>query len=218
TGEAIATQGASLDANGNYATSFDIEARQDLPSDGRNRRLRITAVDLEGKMRHECVPKRSSLVYLVAAVRNGPDFPLLAGTTRILLGGNYLGRGAIRNIAPGEEFDLALGVDAAVTVDRTMVRRRNDSSGSQWESEVAWDLRVSNHRREPVRVTLRDQLPISPDEDVSVRLRDVTPRTTGDPDIDGALEWKLAIPAGEERTASFRYEVKYPSNRRPRNL
>lgn len=214
----MATPEAVVTSTHDLATSFDIEARQDLPSDGRSRRLRIAVVDAEGEVRHECAPKQSTQVHLVATVRNRSDYPLLRGSTRIVLGGSELGRGTMESVAPGEEFDLALGVDPSVSVERRMVRRRDDSSGSQWASDVTWGLRVTNHRREEVRVKVRDQVPLSPDEDVSVRLHDVEPDPAEDPMEDGLLLWNLAVPAGEERNATFRYEVKYPPSKRPRNL
>jgi uncharacterized protein (TIGR02231 family) len=210
--------GAVVTSTHDLATSFDIEARQDLPSDGRSRRLRIAVVNAEGEVRHECAPKQSTQVYLVATVRNRSDYPLLRGSTRIVLGGSDLGRGTMESVAPGEEFDLALGVDPSVSVERRMVRRRDDSSGSRWASDVTWGLRVTNHRREEVRVKVRDQAPLSPDEDVSVRLHDVEPDPAEDPIEDGMLLWNLTVPAGEERNATFRYEVKYAPSKRPRNL
>jgi uncharacterized protein (TIGR02231 family) len=218
TEEAIAVPPSVLRASGVFATSFEIAARQNLPSDRRSRRLRITSVDVDGEIRHESVPKLAPHVFLIASVRNSSDYPMLAGPSRILLGGNFLGRGEIENVAPGQEFDLSLGVDRAVTVERKVARRQDDESGSRHESEIAYALEVANHRDVPVKVTLRDQIPISPDKDVSVRLRKAEPELVSKPDDDGFLEWTQVVPPGDRQTTTFRYEVKYPAGRRPPNL
>lgn len=215
---AINTTESVLDASGVFATSFEIPNRQDLPSDGRSRRLRITSFDVEGEVEHESVPKLSPRAFLVASVRNSSDFPMLPGPTRVLLGGNFVGQGSLGAVAPGQEFDLPLGVDHAVTVERKVVRRRDDESGSRRESATGLLIEVTNHRRAAVTLTLRDQVPISADEDVQVRVRDVEPAPVAKPGAEGLLEWKLEIPAGERREARFGYEVKYPSDRKPRNL
>jgi uncharacterized protein (TIGR02231 family) len=205
-------------ASGAFATTFDVPSRQDLASDGRTRRMHVGTVRLEGEVAHECVPGLSPHAFLVAAVRNASDLPLLAGASRVILGGQFVGRGRIEDVAPGQEFDLALGVDRAVEVERKLVARERDASGSRHESRARYRIEVTNHRTEPIRLTLRDRVPLSPDEDVDVRVRDVEPKPAADGDEDGILVWSLDVAPGARETAEFGYEVRYPAGRRPLNL
>jgi uncharacterized protein (TIGR02231 family) len=208
----------AIRGEGELAVSFGIPEPQTLPSDGRSRRVGIASFEVEGEFRHESAPKVEPHVFLVASVRNSSELPMLSGVTRVILGGAFLGHGHVDNAAPGERFPLSLGVDRAVTVKREVVRRRDDRSGSRHESEVALRIAITNGRRVPVTLTLRDQLPVSPDADVAVRVREVEPEPAGAASDDGLLEWTLEIPGGGRQDVDFGYLVRYPSDRRPANL
>ncbi|MGH2571068.1 MAG: mucoidy inhibitor MuiA family protein [bacterium] len=225
TEETIATIGIPptvMEARVAFAsTVFEIPTRQSLPSDGRARRMRVAAVPLTGEVTYESVPKLSAHAYMVASVVNGSELPLLPGETRVTFGGQFLGKGAIENVAPGQKFSLALGVDRSVEIERKVLKDETGPAShdrSRERREVQYRIEVTNHRSVPVTVTVHDQLPLSPEKDVDVETRKIVPEPLADPDHEGALAWKLELPAGESRQVSFAYEVRYPTNRRPRNL
>jgi len=204
-------------AAGPFATSFEVPLRQDLPSDGRSRRLRIGSVRVEGEVEHRCVPRLSPHVFLVASVTNASEMPLLEGPSRVILGDQFLGQGRLPDVAPGQEFDLSLGVDQAVTVERRRVKRETENFGDRARLELGYRTEIRNNRREPIRLELRDQIPLSPDQDVRVRVRDLKPEPDAEPDRDGFVIWSLRIPPGGEETVEAAYEVKYPLDKVPVN-
>ncbi|MFQ5599816.1 MAG: DUF4139 domain-containing protein [Candidatus Krumholzibacteriia bacterium] len=211
-------QVVSMTHSGIFTTKFEVPARQDLPSDGRTRRMRIDTLPLEAEISHEAVPKLTSRAYLVAKVENSSELPLLAGPTRVILAGQFLGRGHFDDVAPGEEFTLALGVDPVVEIERQLVKRETDESGARHKSKVGYRIAVTNRCDVPVKLTLRDQIPLSPHKDVSVKVKDVQPKLATDPDTDGFLIWDLEVAPGESQETEFGYEIRYPAGRRPMNL
>ncbi len=213
----VATTGsAGLD----FAATFEVPARQSLPSDGTARRMEIANLELEGEVAHESAPKLSPHAYMVAKLRNEEDFPLVAGPTRVILGRQFLGKGTLGNVAPGQEFSLSLGVDRAVQVKRTLVSRdvsKANRRGSKWRTALSYRLEVVNHRLVPVKIALFDQLPLCPDEEVEVKRDDIEP-SPAQVDDDGNIRWDLAVASGERVRALFGFEVKYPVERKPSNL
>jgi uncharacterized protein (TIGR02231 family) len=209
---------SALTATHGIATTFSASSRQDLRSDGRARRLRLGTVSVEGRVSHEAVPKLAPWAFLVASARNSSDSFLLPGPSRVTVGGQFLGHGWVEAVAPGQQFALALGVDRSVQVTRQLVNRREDVSGERHRFEAGYLIEVANRRSSSVTVALRDQIPLSPDEDVTVRARGIEPAPAEGPDADGFLEWRLEIPGGERREVRLGHEVRYPAGRRPMNL
>jgi uncharacterized protein (TIGR02231 family) len=183
--------------------------------------MRVASVSLTGGVTYVSSPKLSPHAYMVASVTNGSELSLLPGDTRVIVGGQFLGKGRVENVAPGQKFSLALGIDRAVTIERKVLKDETGPAShdrSRERREVQYRIEVTNHRSVPVTVTVHDQLPLSPEKDVDVETGRIVPEPIADPDHEGALAWKLELPAGASRQVDFGYEVRYPTDRRPRNL
>lgn len=212
TEEAIAT----FAGGSSWTARFEIHERIDLPSDGSSRRVRIANVPLASRVRHEVAPTLGEHAFLVAETRNESPSPFLRGRTHVTLAGAYLGRGRMDEIAPGQEFTLALGEDPYVSVERNVLER-----SEKVRSENAWKtsrdrIEIVNRHAHAIDVVMRDRIPVSLDRDVHVKVIEIEPRI--EPGEDGILEWELPVGAGETRRAEVAYEVRYPVGRRPRNL
>jgi uncharacterized protein (TIGR02231 family) len=156
---------------------------------------------------------------MVAKLRNEADFPLIAGPTRVILGRQFLGKGMLGNVAPGQEFSLSLGVDRAVQVKRTLVSldaSKANRSGSKWKTALRYRLEVVNHRQVPVTIALFDQLPLCPEKEIDVKRTEIAPPAKVDDD--GIIRWDLKIDSGQRESTDFGFEVKYPVQRKPHNL
>ena len=134
--------------------------------------------------------------YLRATVTNGPLL-LLPGQARIFHGAQFVGETHLDSVAPGEEFEVQLGVDDQIKVERKLRRRTTSKAviGSTRTIDIAYEITVENHRDRKATVSVRDHIPVSTDGDIKVRPREATPAPASADDL-GELTWTLALRAG----------------------
>jgi hypothetical protein len=82
------------------------------------------------------------------------------------------------------------------------------------KNQVSYGYRIelNNFRREPVTVTLRDQLPLAGDKEIKVSLEDpsIKPDEIGS---DGRITWKITLNATEKKVVTFGILIEYPKDR-----
>jgi uncharacterized protein (TIGR02231 family) len=196
------------------ATTFEVKRPEDIPADGSRRKVLLTTEALDAELRHVVLPRVDTRAWLVGEVTNSAPFPLLAGEAGVFLDGAYIGDTFLDTVAPGATFDLAFGSD-----DRVAVKRRpaqielGASAGAKREkSRWEWEVVVRNGRKTPIRVELKEQIPVSNRAEISVALN---PPAKGAPapkeEPGGMLSWRYEVPAGAEHKLAWGYAVEYPA-------
>jgi hypothetical protein len=208
-------------AGAGITARFDVPSRQSLAADGTVRRMTIATLDLDGAVSYESVPKLSPYAYLVAKVKNASEIPILAGCTQVFLGSQFLGGGRIEDAPPSQEFDLSLGVDKAVKVERKLVRKERNGAGRPGGAEefaFLYRTELENRRRVPIEITVRDQFPVSQDDAIDVVQRKPSPAPTTTSKEDGTVTWKRTLEPGTKDALEIGFEVRYPGGQPPVGL
>jgi uncharacterized protein (TIGR02231 family) len=170
-----------------------------LPGDGKPRSVVLQKKKLKASLERFAAPRLDSAVYLRASTLWDAGMPLLAGTYTAFVDGEYVGRGFLKQAQPGEKIAVDLGRDEAVKVERKENVFHDRTITGKDRTAYTYEMIVKNTRQGPVRVTLKDQVPLSRDEAVRVDLIEASPKAV--PDKDGILAWDLDIkPASEART------------------
>jgi uncharacterized protein (TIGR02231 family) len=135
---------------------------------------------------------------------------LLAGPVSTFLDDTFVGTSVIEQTAPGAEIELALGVDDRVTVERELVERTAHKSrfGSTRGAVERWRVTVTNGRTAPVRVAVRDRVPVSRHADVKIVDVLFTPEPAERDEL-GRVAWVAQIDAGATWTADVRFGVEH---------
>ena len=115
-------------------------------------------------------------------------------------------------MAAGEEFELQLGVDDQIRVERKLRRRSTGKAviGGTRTIDVGYETTVENHRAGATTVSVHDRIPVSTDGEIRVRLREASPAPAKQTDM-GELAWDLALDAGQEATVRYRFTVEHPA-------
>ncbi|WP_157517604.1 DUF4139 domain-containing protein, partial [Micromonospora rifamycinica] len=162
------------------------------------------------RLDHVTVPLRAAEAHLRATVRNTSAHTLLPGPAAVFHDADFVAATRLPTWAPGEETELALGVDDRVRVERELTRRSDTRAtlGSTRRRDVEYRISVANHTPRPATVEVLDQLPVSRDEAVTVREATVVPPPDERTDL-GELTWRLRLAPGErgEITLGFRVEL-----------
>jgi len=182
-----------------------------VPSDGDPYKTLVASFDADASLDYLTVPVLAPEAYLRATVTNGPLL-LLPGQARTFHGAQFVGETHLDSVAPGEEFELQLGVDDQVKVERKLVRRTTSKAviGSTRTIDVAYEITVENHRERKVTVSVHDHIPVSTDGDIKVRPRETAPAPASTDDL-GELTWTLVLPPGESTAIRHRFTVEHPA-------
>jgi uncharacterized protein (TIGR02231 family) len=182
-----------------------------VPGDGGPHKTLVAKSEADANLDYLTVPVLAPEAYLRATVTNGPLL-LLPGQARIFHGPQFVGETYLDSIAPGEEFEVQLGVDDQIKVERKLRRRTTSKAvlGSTRTIDIAYEITVENHRDRKATVSVRDHIPVSTDGDIKVKPREATPPPASTDDL-GELTWTLALPPGESSAIRHRFTVEHPA-------
>lgn len=181
-----------------------------VPGDGSAHRAVVAVLELSSALDYVTAPVRAAEAHLRATVVNSSPHTLLPGAASVFHGSDFVGSTRLPAWAPGEEVELALGLDDRIRVKRELVRRADTKAalGSTRRREVEYRITVANHTPRPARVSVLDQLPVSRDENITVRQTRLDPAPTERGDL-GELRWRLELPPGgsQEIVLGIRVEL-----------
>ena len=183
-----------------------------VPADGGPHKTSIGRFGLDAALDHLAVPALAAEAYLRATVTNTSPLLLLPGPARVFHGPQFVGETSLPTVAAGEEFELQLGVDDQIRVERTLRRRGTGKAviGGTRTIDIGYEITVENHRAAKTRVSVHDRIPVSTDADIKVRLRETNPAPAKQTDL-GELTWELALDGGQEATVRYRFTVEHPA-------
>ncbi|MEI6209928.1 MAG: DUF4139 domain-containing protein [Desulfuromonadales bacterium] len=195
------------------SVAFHITRPLDIPSDGTQHGTVVAMELLPVSMEYMALPKLAPYVFLKSEILNKATYPLLPGKVNTFTGNTYTGSSQLKKVAAGEKFDLFFGTDDQVTVKREELKQHKEA-GMFSKNRVSYRYRIelANFRKEPVTVTLRDQLPVAGNEEIKVSLDEPSIK----PDEvknDGTVTWKAPLRGGEKKELTFGIVVEYPKDR-----
>jgi uncharacterized protein (TIGR02231 family) len=183
-----------------------------VPADGSPHKTAIAQFDLDAALDYLAVPVLVPEAYLRATVTNSSPLLLLPGRARIFKDGQFTGETTIDTVAPGEEFELQLGVDDQIRIERKLHRRSTSKAviGGTRTVDVAYETTLRNHRPGSAKISVHDHIPVSSDGDIRVRLRETSPNPSEQDDL-GELTWELTLAEGQAATIRYRFTVEHPA-------
>jgi uncharacterized protein (TIGR02231 family) len=201
---------ATIDTTGT-AVTFHIAGRTTVPSDGESHKTTIAIMNFEPKLDYVAAPKLADAVFRRAKVTNSSDAILLPGPANVFAGGEFIGRTEFEHIAPNEEFELGLGIDDRLKVERKLVAREVDKSliGDKRRLHYAYQIEVENLRPVTEKITVSDHYPVPRHEGIRVRLESVNPEPSRTTELH-LLEWVLDLASGRKETLRFDVYIEHP--------
>ena len=189
---------------------FAIELSYTIPSDGKDRRVEIKQYAIPAEYRHLAVPKRTEDVYLSAIVRDWEQYDLVSGDLQLFFEGTYLGTSTLDVTTTADSLNFSLGRDAGVIVTRKRNEDYKQNTGlfnNKRTDSRGWVIAARNTKRQPIRLTLIDQVPISAQGsiDVDTDLPDGAQLN----EETGEVTWQVDLAPDTERKVSFGYSVRY---------
>ncbi len=200
------------------SVSYQIPGSVTVKSDGTEHKLPVTSQALEAAFAYSAFPLASPYAYLGTRVRNAKDLQLLAGEVNIFLDGDYVGRSRVSNIGPGEEFDLSLGIDENVKVERKEVEKRVDDvliagiASPNRKTEFKYLISVENYKPKPIDMIIYEATPVSQNDRIKVKITDVSvePKEKDWNSRKGIWRWEFKIDPKKKKEIIYSFFVEHP--------
>jgi uncharacterized protein (TIGR02231 family) len=179
-----------------------------VPADGATHRATIAAIGLDADLDYITAPVRSTDVHLRATVVNSSVHTLPAGKAAVFHEADFVGSAALPLWAPGEDVELALGLDDRIRVERKLVRRDATKAtlGSTRRRQVEYETKIENHTPRTARITVLDQFPVARDHEITVKRLTADPEPAETTDL-GVITWKLNLAPDTETTVKLAFRV-----------
>jgi uncharacterized protein (TIGR02231 family) len=201
---------AEVSKQGSVVT-FKLSGGGNIPSDGAPHKTTIFNDDYPCNFDYIAMPRLVSFAYLQANVKNSANgATLLPGKANIFRDNIFVGTTQLDNIAPGQEFKLNLGIDEGLKIERELVERQVDKKLMTNQRRITYSYRliITNLLNFEANLKLTEQLPVSRNEQIKVRLIRSNPQIQlGEM---GILEWMLTLPPQERREIYYQFTVEHP--------
>ena len=204
---------ATLEA-GATSASFKIATAASVPSDNSPQKVPITSTRLVANPEYLTVPKRLTTAFLTTKVMNSSDFPLLAGAMNVFLDGTFVTTSSLRTVMAGEKFDLALGADEGISVKHKRVQKFTEDTGlTNSGKRITYEylITIQNNKKSAERVIVADQVPLSRNEKIVVKLLSPDAKEVK-PTDEGTLKWTLDLKPGEKRELAVKFAVEFAND------
>lgn len=201
---------------GAVTAEFAISIKQDVPTgaSGRNRmqQVNIQESELPAIYQHFAVPKLDKDAFLVARVTDWESLQLLPGSVNIFFEGTYIAESYLNPESTRDTLDFSLGRDKKVIIQRELLKSYNKRStiGFNRERTFGYEITVRNTKSSAVRLVLNDQLPISQDDKITVKVMEVSGARRDE--TTGKLTWELDLQPSETKKLKLIFSVKHPKN------
>ncbi|MEG4403434.1 mucoidy inhibitor MuiA family protein [Microcoleus sp. MON2_D5] len=191
--------------------SFQVGGNTNIPSDGTPHKVTIFSENYPFKPEYIAVPRLVSFAYLQAVVVNPmTGATLLPGKANIFRDNTFVGTVQLENVSPGQEYKVNLGIDERLKIERELVERQVDKKlmGQQRRMSYAYRLNVTNLHQVQVHLTLKEQLPVSRNEQIKVRSTLTNPKIVAGEM--GLLEWIMYLPPQAKQELYYQFVVEHP--------
>ncbi len=202
-----------LETQGSFTTEFEVPARVDLASDGREISVALSRQSMAVKQSVRIAPRyyRDLAVLTIDAPR--PEGVWLPGQVQLRRDGAYVG--ALHwNPQESERFAMAFGRDPLV---RVTIENRREKSGQKGifirdnERRIADSYVVTNLHRQPIDVLVLEPTPVSQSDQVQVKVALSPAATVKDwQQRRGLVGWERSLKPNETARFDMDYEIAYP--------
>lgn len=193
------------------SVTFNVGGGTGIPNDGSPHKVHLGDWGLPTRFDYVTAPRSIAQTYRRARVTNGGPALLLPGKAQIFDGDEYIGSTRLSTVAPGQEFELFLGVDDRIKVERKLAEGSVDKKFlvDVRRMVYAYEIKVQNLKSTPETVTVWDQQPVSRHEHVKIRRTEIRPAPVEETEL-GKLRWELQLAPGQEATIRFGFVIEAP--------
>lgn len=187
---------------------FEINGRQTILSRPEKRSLDMLTYQLDVSYEYICSPRYNKNAFLFAYLTDWEDLNLLSGEVNLFYEGVYKGKTLLNANFSEDTLKISLGYDKRIKVeleDKSL--EASKSLASKRKQTFDWVLSVRNLKEEPIKLVIKDQIPVSRNKLIEIELLEIS-----DANYDewtGYVDWELSLEPSEKVEKRLSYKVKY---------
>jgi uncharacterized protein (TIGR02231 family) len=202
-----------LETQGNFATEFEVPAKVDLASDGREISVGLGQQRLQVRQRVRIAPRSSDELAVLTVDTARPEGVWLPGSVQLRRDGSYVG--ALHwDPQASDRLTLSFGRDPLM---RVAVEHRNEVSGQTGffkrdnQKRIADTYAVTSFHRQPVEILVLEPTPVSQSDKVHVKIAlDPEPNVRDWQQRRGLVGWERSLKPNETARFKVDYVIDYP--------
>lgn len=201
---------------------------QTITNDRKEARVTLVQIPLKAAFDYIAVPKEAEVAFARANVENTSEFFLLPGESSIFLNDQFIGKSQIPKVCPKEKFEVDVGRDEGVVIERKQLKRIISEEGGMLSTKKTcinyrYLLKVTNKKGKTIKIKIQEPTPLSYAGDIKVELLEPeidNKESVNDPDANpkkdhqNILSFTLHPKAGEAESVHVAYKVTYPQDGR----
>lgn len=202
------------DINQNMSNiEFDVKLPYSIPSNGQQKLMVILHEETDAKFEHYLLPRMNANAFLLAKIGDWESLNLLAGQANIYFKQTIVGSTYINPSALKDTLELTLGKDDGIVAQRKKIAEEEDKVGFGKRSlkTYSFEIEVKNLNRKEVEITLEDLIPITDNEEITIKLVDGDGATFDKKT--GRLTWILRLEPGAKTKVNFSYSVEHDKDK-----
>ena len=195
------------------STSFDIQGAYSIPSDGQEYQIEVQKFTLKSTYNYVGLPKLDGDAFLTTSVTGWEELSLSPGGANIYFDGAFVGESFINPAETSDTLEISLGRDKRIVMKREKLKdiSGNKFFGGNKERTLAFDISVKNGKKEAATVVLYDQVPLSNQKDIEVKIEEMSAAQYNSET--GEIKWTLTLAPGETVKKRLAFKVKYPKDK-----
>jgi len=190
---------------------YDAKTKMTVPSTNEALRAPLGRSGYPVTTFYEASPALAKNAFLKATVKNPGPQPILRGPVTIFVNGGFAGDGRLATTGAGGTLQLPFGADEDIKLVYKVLPETK-SEGFLSKDEVTTYrviMEVANYKKRPVTVVLREPLPRTQNEDITVEYVKASVKAD-DKDDSNILKWTVKIAAGRTQTVELVYKITRP--------
>jgi uncharacterized protein (TIGR02231 family) len=202
-----------LQTEGNFSTEYEVPARVDLASDGREISVGLAKQSLQVRQRVQISPRTSRDLAVLTAEAPRPEGVWPPGQVQLQRDGSYVGA-LYWNPQAKDRFEFAFGRDPLV---RVTVEHRNEKSGQAGffkrdnQRRIDDSYVVTSFHRQPVDILVLEPTPVSQSDKVEVKATlDPVPNVKEWEQRRGLVGWERSLKPNETARFNVGYTIDFP--------
>ena len=192
------------------SAEFRIKRPYDIPSDAKPYMVEVAEHTLPADYSYIAVPKVDRDAFLMARITGWEALDLVDGPANVYYEDSYVGESRISTEGMADTLALSLGRDNDIRVERKELEDRTSRKaiGSERKQTMTYDITVKNSSPGRVRLTLRDQVPVSMNDQIKVEVLELS--GGGMNATDGTVEWPMDLEPGASKTVKLSFSIRHP--------
>lgn len=194
-------------------TEYEIKTKYSISSDNKAHNVIINNIDIPVKLAYMSVPKLDKDAFLMGKIVDWEDLNLIPASARIYFDESYIGTTTVEPTSTKDTLYINLGRDRSIMVKRQNIKEKCKETFIEDQKVVTKtiEITVRNTKGITLDFEIEDQIPISNDPNIKIKLIDGDDATYNE--VTGKLTWKKTIKSKETKKVRFTYEVRYPKDK-----